>query len=113
MGNLLGAPVTEKETHEGVSSDQSLQFAVSTMQGWRVHMEDAHILEPCLYAYNPTTKTRIDLPGHALFAVFDGHGGTFAAAYAGRNLCRVLSRQPKFVQYAEFELQRPQRAKAE
>lgn len=112
MGNLLGAPVTEKETHEGVSSDQSLQFAVSTMQGWRVHMEDAHILEPCLYAYNPTTKTRIDLPGHALFAVFDGHGGTFAAAYAGRNLCRVLSRQPKFVQYAEFELQRPQRERA-
>jgi serine/threonine protein phosphatase PrpC len=46
-----------------------------------------------------------------LFAVFDGHGGTFAAAYAGRNLCRVLSRQPKFALYAEFERSRPQEEK--
>eukprot|EP00565_Helicotheca_tamesis_P003929 CAMPEP_0185727548 /NCGR_PEP_ID=MMETSP1171-20130828/3202_1 /TAXON_ID=374046 /ORGANISM="Helicotheca tamensis, Strain CCMP826" /LENGTH=265 /DNA_ID=CAMNT_0028396135 /DNA_START=423 /DNA_END=1217 /DNA_ORIENTATION=- len=123
MGNLLGAPITDKETHVGVTDD-GLDYGVSSMQGWRIHMEDAHILQPHLYAeekITPTTKdndatengdtttttttkpkyTKIDLPNHSLYAVFDGHGGTFAAEYAGRNLCRVLSRQPKFVSYAK------------
>jgi len=44
----------------------------------------------------------IPLPGHTLLGVFDGHGGTFAAEYAGANLCRILSKQPLFVQYAHF-----------
>jgi len=124
MGNLLGAPVTEKETHTGVTDDHGtgLEYGVSSMQGWRVHMEDAHITESKMYAAElqppqtdsntkqpppQTTKYNlIDLPGHSLFAVFDGHGGTFAAAYSGRNLCRVLSRQPKFVEYAKFHAER-------
>lgn len=108
MGNLLGAPVTNKETFAG-TTPEGLNYAVSSMQGWRVHMEDAHITEGTLYAEEPkeengstTSYTRLDVPGHSLFAVFDGHGGTYAAAYAGRNLCRVLARQPKFVQYAKF-----------
>mmetsp|Transcript_32023 Transcript_32023/g.52921 ORF Transcript_32023/g.52921 Transcript_32023/m.52921 type:complete len:448 (+) Transcript_32023:121-1464(+) len=107
MGNLLGSPVTEKETHVGVTPD-GLEYGVSSMQGWRVHMEDAHICEPNLYAYSSsssgdtTAAVKLALPGHSLFAVFDGHGGTFAAEYAGVNLCRVLSAQPKFLQYAKF-----------
>ena len=124
MGNLLGAPVTDKETHSGRAAD-GVQYAVSSMQGWRVHMEDAHITEPTLYVIkedkattttasdktannNSTTSTSSPasyqleaLPGHSLFAVFDGHGGSYAAIYAGRNLCRVLSRQPLFHQYAD------------
>jgi len=118
MGNLLGSPVTEKETHEGVfatNSESPILYGVSSMQGWRVHMEDAHITEPVVYASeavaqnesSPTTYNRIDLSGHAIFAVFDGHGGTFAAAYSGRNLCRVLSKEPKFIAYAKFEQERP------
>mmetsp|Transcript_28964 Transcript_28964/g.42068 ORF Transcript_28964/g.42068 Transcript_28964/m.42068 type:complete len:448 (-) Transcript_28964:336-1679(-) len=126
MGNLLGAPITEKETHTGITKD-GLDYGVSSMQGWRIHMEDAHILQPFLYAEEkiapkenadggaanteenghanpPSSKSkyeRIDLPDHSLYAVFDGHGGTFAAEYSGLNLCRVLSRQPKFVLYAK------------
>ena len=146
MGNLLGAPVTDKDTHNGESSD-GLKWGVTSMQGWRVHMEDAHVAETRLYAAEPIHNTNanedasgnndmntegdeadnnnknsgqqkppgqyrhIELPGHSIFAVFDGHGGTFAAQYAGRNLCRVLSRQPKFVQYAKFMEERTEKEK--
>ncbi|EEC51835.1 predicted protein [Phaeodactylum tricornutum CCAP 1055/1] len=106
MGNLLGAPVTEKETHVG-TTPEGIPYGVSSMQGWRVHMEDAHITQEELYAIESNVGSgaevnEIPLDGHSLFAVFDGHGGTFAAMYSGRNFCRVLSRQPKFVDYANF-----------
>ena len=109
MGNLLGSPITTKETHAGTTTEGN-RYAVSSMQGWRVHMEDAHIAEPRLYAVDEDEQ-RISLPDHGLFAVFDGHGGTFAAKYAGQNLCRVLSCQPKFVEYARFENERPEKEK--
>ena len=101
MGNLLGAPVTEKETHRGENKD--LKFGVSSMQGWRVHMEDAHIMESHLYTVCMKTGQQLgNLPdGHALFAVFDGHGGTFAAEYCGQNFCRIFSKQTGVQQYLE------------
>jgi len=107
MGNLLGAPVTEKETHVGCTPD-GIEFGVSSMQGWRVHMEDAHICEPKVYALDEK-KCKIELPGHSMFAVFDGHGGTFAAEYAALNLCRVLSEEPKFLKYAQFITEREEK----
>lgn len=103
MGNLLGSPVVEKETHVGHTDE--FDYGLSSMQGWRVHMEDAHIAEAHLYALekkDDDTVNKIELPGHAFFGVFDGHGGTFAAQYTGDNLCRVLSQQPSFVQYAKL-----------
>lgn len=105
MGNLLGSPITDKETHVG-ETDCGVKYGVSTMQGWRIHMEDAHICQPHLYAQEATDAVKVELPGHALFAVFDGHGGSYAAEYAGINLCRVLSREPKFVEYANFVRER-------
>ncbi|KAL3817819.1 hypothetical protein ACHAXA_002686 [Cyclostephanos tholiformis] len=138
MGNLLGTPITDKETHVGITIDEmpsssspdggGLQYGISSMQGWRVHMEDAHIAQPFLYAERPvsaasvgggddesevddngkkktplekkTSYERIPLPNHALFAVFDGHGGKFAAEYASMNFLRVLSRRGTFAEYA-------------
>ena len=81
-------------------------------------MEDAHIAEAHLYAVaskaavadkdgadadadpppaDQEPPEKIYLPGHALFAVFDGHGGTYAAKYSGANFLRVLSGQPKWL----------------
>jgi len=103
----LGAPVTDKETHRGVTKDERLKFGLSSMQGWRVHMEDSHIAEGELYAMDADPKngskgTKIPLKGHSVFAVYDGHGGTFAAIYSGNNFLRILSKQPKFVKYAKM-----------
>jgi serine/threonine protein phosphatase PrpC len=108
MGNLLDVPNTEKTTHTGVTAS-GVAFGVSSMQGWRIHMEDAHITESFLCAYEKQDDGGkvINLPDHSLFAVFDGHGGVFAADYAGRNLCRVLSQQPNFVEYAKFQKEHP------
>ena len=95
MGNLLNAPILEKDTHVGRTVDQyfhirhsreddegdaavssgsgdrndktstgktnskkvlqspdggGLHYGISSMQGWRVHMEDAHIAQPYLFA---------------------------------------------------------------
>ena len=47
MGTLLDKPVTEKEdTEEGEA--HGLRYGVSSMQGWRVDMEDSHCYEPNL-----------------------------------------------------------------
>ena len=66
MGNLLGTPITDKETHVGITVDEmtsssspdggGLQFGISSMQGWRVHMEDAHIAQPFLFAERPVVS---------------------------------------------------------
>ena len=61
MGNLRTAPLTTKETTEG--SNKRMTYVTSSMCGWRLSMEDAHISNPNF------TKTC------SLFAVFDGHGG--------------------------------------
>ena len=42
MGNLLGAPITDKETHVG--DGENLKFGLSSMQGWRVHMDHAQTI---------------------------------------------------------------------
>jgi serine/threonine protein phosphatase PrpC len=104
MGNLLGAPVIDKETHVGSTSE--LKYGLSSMQGWRVHMEDAHIAETSMYYFN-AEKQKVYLENHSLFAVFDGHGGTYAAKYSGKNFCRVLSKQPKWKEYGELRTKSP------
>ncbi|KAI5966804.1 PTC2 [Candida pseudojiufengensis] len=40
MGQILSQPVTEKHSEEG--QDKYLAYGLSSMQGWRVNMEDAH-----------------------------------------------------------------------
>lgn len=69
----LDRPNTKKETVAGVKAPENGQigykWSCSAMQGWRLNMEDAHIVEP-----------NFD-DGIGLFAVFDGHGGLEAAKF--------------------------------
>jgi len=74
MGQHLSEPVTTKET-DGVANSQ-YRCASSSMQGWRISMEDAH-------THILSMKEDKDA---AFFAVFDGHGGSSVAHYGGEHL---------------------------
>ncbi|KAL8449934.1 hypothetical protein Emag_003495 [Eimeria magna] len=61
MGAYLSSPLSAKETAAGACSAMDLRWGVCSMQGWRVSMEDAHLV---LYAKRigaaaaaPGTKT--------------------------------------------------------
>jgi len=88
-------------------------------------MEDAHICQPeiavCLKDKNTSSSSApvttenseltkeatvdegfIILKDHSLFAVFDGHGGSLAAEFAGKQFVRILTQQDKFKEYAKM-----------
>ncbi|CEP12123.1 hypothetical protein [Parasitella parasitica] len=73
MGQTLSEPKVEKSTHQG--KNKSLLYGLSSMQGWRLSMEDAHCAE-------------LDVDGTAasFFGVYDGHGGSTIAQYTGQTL---------------------------
>lgn len=75
MGAFLDKPKTEKHNEGGMGN--GLHFGLSSMQGWRVEMEDAH-------------TAVIGLP-HGLtdwsfFAVYDGHAGAKVSACCAAQL---------------------------
>jgi hypothetical protein len=65
----LDRPSTLKTTEVG-QAKMGYQYAASSMQGWRLSMEDAHII-----------NENIDGQNTGLFAVFDGHGGIEIAKF--------------------------------
>ncbi|CAE6502692.1 unnamed protein product [Rhizoctonia solani] len=74
MGQTLSEPVTAKRSDTGI--DERYMYGVSEMQGWRISMEDAH-----------ATVLKLDpQSNNAFFAVFDGHGGSTIAKYAGSHI---------------------------
>ena len=89
MGAALDKPVTEKTTDAGETAE--LQYGASAMQGWRVDMEDEHTVELAIDGLPP---------GHAFFAVYDGHGGAKAAELAHLGMLDAVKRQPPFARYA-------------
>lgn len=63
MGQTLSEPVTDKES--ACCQNEYMKVGSSSMQGWRINMEDAH----CHILSLP------DDPGTVFLAVYDGHGG--------------------------------------
>ena len=85
MGAYLSAPVTDKDSHAGVGAD--FVFGGCGMQGWRKSMEDAEILLPEL------SPDRRDT---AMFAVFDGHGGTEVSKFCRKYMPGELQKTRPF-----------------
>lgn len=85
MGGMLSQPVTKKRSNKG--EGLGLRYAVSSMQGWRPEMEDAHDVKIGL---------KYGLNDWSFFAVFDGHAGKRAAAFAACNLSEYILRDSQF-----------------
>ena len=89
MGQILSNPVIDKEHHSG--SDALSAFGLCAMQGWRMSMEDAHIVEL------NTLKEGSDEDHIALYSIFDGHGGSAVAQFAGSKMIQILQKQESFI----------------
>lgn len=104
MGNLPSfttekiprGSVTKKETERGESTFMNIKYAVSGMKGFRVTMEDQHIHQIGI----PLQGRSSTLEDHAVFAVFDGHGGSFASGFLKDNFIDTLSRSDDLAKYA-------------
>ncbi|KAF2083840.1 PP2C-domain-containing protein [Saccharata proteae CBS 121410] len=98
MGQTLSEPVVDKKSDHG--QDDRVIFGVSSMQGWRISMEDAHAavldLKPEATADNGI-ETAKDLR-LSFFGVYDGHGGDKVAIYTGENLHKIIAKQEAFKQ---------------
>lgn len=75
MGAFLDKPKTEKHNEGGVGN--GLRFGLSSMQGWRVEMEDAH---------TAVLGLPQGLKNWSFFAVFDGHAGAKVSACCAEQL---------------------------
>ncbi|XP_039255459.1 protein phosphatase 1A-like [Styela clava] len=84
MGAFLDKPKTDKKNEKGGNS--AFKFATSSMQGWRVDMEDSHSAKVGLPS----------LPQWSFFAVFDGHAGSKIAEYSSHHLIEHVLSHKKF-----------------
>ncbi|KAF8820546.1 hypothetical protein IE077_003053, partial [Cardiosporidium cionae] len=75
MGVYLSAPVTTKSSQDGGSDAESTIFGVSSMQGWRQSMEDAHVAFPSVLSHKL-----------AMYGVFDGHGGAAVSLWVAKHI---------------------------
>lgn len=85
MGAFLDKPKTEKHNEHG--GGNGLRYGLSSMQGWRIEMEDAH-------------AAVANLPGElkdwAFFAVFDGHAGARVSAHCSEHLLHSITSGEEF-----------------
>jgi len=96
MGQTLSEPVVEKTSANG--GDERLIFGVSSMQGWRISMEDAHatILDLQAAAEGKEVTPATADKRLSFFGVYDGHGGDKVALFAGENIHTIVAKQEAF-----------------
>ncbi|KAK6039158.1 protein phosphatase 2C, partial [Cooperia oncophora] len=92
MGAFLDKPKTAKTNSSGEGN--GLRYAMASMQGWRVDMEDAHVVEVSMADREPYKDW-------SFFAVFDGHAGNVAADDAAENIMKTLMETPQFEKVTE------------
>ncbi|XP_048858636.1 protein phosphatase 1B isoform X1 [Brienomyrus brachyistius] len=80
MGAFLDKPKTEKHNAHGAGN--GLRFGLSSMQGWRVEMEDAH---------TAVVGLPQGLSDWSFFAVYDGHAGSRVANYCSKHLLEHIT----------------------
>ena len=102
-GTRASEPITQKETVRGNIHEAGLEsYAFSGMQGWRVNMEDAHMVcnvIPVAGQVEPLRK------GHAIFGVMDGHGGDFTSEFAADHFMRFFSSSNRLKKYANMSIE--------
>lgn len=86
-GFLLEKPKTELLHVENKVYHQ-IEIGHASMQGYRVSMEDEHIIDHL----TPNKD-------HLLVAVMDGHAGTYAAQYTARNFKRIIEETAEWKEY--------------
>lgn len=93
MGQILSQPVTQKHSSSG--ENKQFSYGLSSMQGWRVNMEDAHTT---ILNLSEVENEGADLNQDpiAFFAVYDGHGGDAVAKFSGDNLFKIVAREEDF-----------------
>ncbi|KAG0640503.1 phosphatase 2C-domain-containing protein [Tuber brumale] len=93
MGVILSQPMVDKISESG--EDNRLAYGISSMQGWRVTMVDAHAA--VLDLQNPEDPTKTGSEGRiSFFGVYDGHFGDMVAKFSGENVHKILAKQPAF-----------------
>ncbi|KAH8512753.1 hypothetical protein H0E87_006162 [Populus deltoides] len=78
MGVYLSSPKTDKASQDG--ENDRLRYGLSSMQGWRTTMEDAHAAYPDL-----------DI-STSFFGVYDGHGGIRVGGSIEIGICFKISK---------------------
>eukprot|EP00924_Labyrinthula_sp_SR-Ha-C_P002905 maker-scaffold_13-snap-gene-10.0-mRNA-1 protein AED:0.29 eAED:0.31 QI:0/0/0/1/0/0/2/0/151 len=89
MGNSLAAPNTRKSIEKG--SFSSYSYAACSAQGWRLSMEDAHVVKPFVSSSSKSGKEESHI-----FAVFDGHGGGEVSKFIKARFIKLLSEDKNF-----------------
>jgi serine/threonine protein phosphatase PrpC len=84
MGSYLSKPEKKKNSFD--SKSDSYKYGICDMQGWRLHMEDAHIAIPNFYK------------DFSLFAVFDGHGNETVAKFSAENFPSIILNNKNFLE---------------
>ncbi|XP_049640216.1 protein phosphatase 1B isoform X1 [Suncus etruscus] len=85
MGAFLDKPKTEKHSAHGAGN--GLRYGLSSMQGWRVEMEDAH---------TAVVGIPQGLEDWSFFAVYDGHAGSRVANYCSTHLLEHITNNEDF-----------------
>ncbi|KAL4612968.1 protein phosphatase 1B-like isoform X1 [Arapaima gigas] len=92
MGAFLDKPKTDKLNVHGEGN--GLRFGLSSMQGWRVEMEDAH---------TAVLGLPKGLDDWSFFAVYDGHAGSRVANYCSHHLLECITGSEGFCTAGQTE----------